>query len=255
MNRPPGKGSRPTARPGPWVLLAAWGPCGYAPFAPGTFGTLGAIPLYAALSRLPSFAYVAFTIAFSGLTALGAEVVWTRILSLHFGGTVYTFALILAVFLIGLGIGSTAGAGMARSVEHPRRALGWCQLFICAAMAWAAYQLTESLPYWPINPSISTDPWFTFQLDLVRSLWVVLPAAILWGASFPLALASVALPGQDPARLLVRQARVTLPGTTSMWLKTMVKVPLPWVSDFSLGSYSSASASGTMASMMAVSST
>ena len=52
--------------------------------------------------------------------------------------------------------------------------------------------LTQSLPYWPVNPSISTDPWFNFQLDLVRCLWVVLPAPILWGASFPLALASVA---------------------------------------------------------------
>ena len=99
------------------------------------------------------------TIALSGLTALGAEVVWTRILSLHFGGTVYTFALILAVFLIGLGIGSTVGAGMARTAGHPRRALGWCQLLVCAAMAWAAYQLTESLPYWPINPSLVTTPW------------------------------------------------------------------------------------------------
>jgi spermidine synthase len=33
-------------------------------------------------------------------------------------------------------------------------------------------------------------------------LWVVLPAAILWGASFPLALAAVASRGQDPARLV-----------------------------------------------------
>jgi spermidine synthase len=62
--------------------------------------------------------------------------------------------------------------------------------------------LTQSLPYWPINPSISTDPWFNLQLDLARCLWAVLPAAILWGASFPLALASVASPGQDPARLV-----------------------------------------------------
>jgi spermidine synthase len=69
-------------------------------------------------------------------------------------------------------------------------------------MAWAAYMLTQSLPYWPINPSISTDPWFNFQLDLVRCLWVVLPAAILWGASFPLALAGVATRGQDPGRLV-----------------------------------------------------
>ena len=65
-------------------------------------------------------------------------------------------------------------------------------MLLCAAMAWTAYMLTQSLPYWPINPSISTDPWFNFQLDLVRCLWAVLPGAILWGASFPLALASVA---------------------------------------------------------------
>jgi phosphatidylglycerophosphatase A len=44
------------------VLLAAWGPCGYAPVAPGTFGTLGAIPLYWALSQLGWPAYLAVTV-------------------------------------------------------------------------------------------------------------------------------------------------------------------------------------------------
>jgi spermidine synthase len=141
------------------------------------------------------------SIALSGMTALGAEVVWTRILSLHFGGTVYTFALILAVFLVGLGIGSTVGASVARTSAHPRRVLGWCQLGVCGAMAWAAYQLTESLPYWPINPSLVTTPWYTYQLDLVRCFYVVLPGAMLWGASFPLALASVAITEQDAGRL------------------------------------------------------
>jgi len=141
------------------------------------------------------------SIALSGLTALGAEVIWTRLLSLHFGGTVYAFALILAVFLVGLGIGSTVGASVARTTAHPRRALGWCQLGVCGAMAWAAFQLTESLPYWPINPSLVTTPWYTYQLDLVRCLWVVLPGAMLWGASFPLALASVATTEPDAARL------------------------------------------------------
>jgi len=143
--------------------------------------------------------YVA--IALSGLTALGSEVIWTRILSLHFGATVYTFSLILAVFLVGLGIGSTAGAVVARAPGASRQALGWCQLLLCGAMAWAAYMNTESLPYWPINPSIASSPWYTLQLDLVRCFWVVLPGAILWGASFPLALAAVATTDQDSARL------------------------------------------------------
>ena len=141
-------------------------------------------------------------IALSGLTALSAEVIWTRILALVFGATTYTFSLILAVFLAGLGIGSSIGSALARGLKRPRAALAWCQLGLCVSLAWAAYVLTQSLPYWPINPSITTDPWFQFQLDLVRCLYAVLPGAILWGASFPLALASVASRDEDPARMV-----------------------------------------------------
>jgi spermidine synthase len=142
------------------------------------------------------------SIALSGLTALASEVLWTRTLSLLYGATVYTFSLILAVFLVGLGIGSTLGSALSHQMKRPRVALAWCQLLLCAAMGWAAYMLTESIPWWPVDPSIASTPMFTFQLDLVRTLWVVLPAAILWGASFPLALASIASRGQDPARLV-----------------------------------------------------
>jgi phosphatidylglycerophosphatase A len=67
------KRPRPVGPPGPWVLLAAWGPCGYAPVAPGTFGTLGAIPLYLALSRLSPGVYVAVTLGFAALAAFAAE--------------------------------------------------------------------------------------------------------------------------------------------------------------------------------------
>jgi spermidine synthase len=152
--------------------------------------------------RAPDAWSIYLAVALSGMTALAAEVVWTRLLSLLFGATVYTFSLILAVFLIGLGIGSSVGSAAARSLAWPRVVFGACQILLCGAIAWTAYMLTDSLPYWPVNPSISTDPWFTFQLDFVRCLWAVLPGAVLWGASFPLALASVALPGQDPARLV-----------------------------------------------------
>jgi spermidine synthase len=170
--------------------------------------------------------YVA--IALSGMTALSAEVVWTRLLSLHFGATVYTFSLILAVFLLGLGIGSAVGAGIARSAAAPRRALGWCQLLLCGAVAWSAYQLTESLPYWPINPYIASTPWFTLQLDLVRCMWVVLPGAMLWGASFPLALAAVATTDQDAARLAGGVYAANTVGAIAGSLVTSF-VLIPWI--------------------------
>lgn len=141
-------------------------------------------------------------IALSGCAALGAEVVWTRLLSLLLGGTVYTFSIILAVFLVGLGIGSSAGAFISRTKANPRLALGYCQLLLTAAIAWTAWLLARSLPYWPIDPYLARSPWDSLQLDLVRCAWAILPAAILWGASFPLALASVAASGQDTGRLV-----------------------------------------------------
>jgi spermidine synthase len=145
---------------------------------------------------------VYFAIALSGMSALGAEVVWTRVLSLLLGATVYTFSIILAVFLVGLGIGSSIGALASRTSQRPGVALACCQMLLCAAIAWAAYALAKSLPFWPIDPSLSTSPWVTFQLDVMRCAWAVLPAAILWGASFPMALAAAASQGQDPGRLV-----------------------------------------------------
>ena len=118
------------------------------------------------------------------------------------GATVYAFSIILAVFLAGLGLGSAGGSLLARSCARPRITLGWCQMLLAAAMAWAALILTKSIPYWPVVPYLTTSPWYTFQLDLVRCLWALLPATILWGASFPLALASVAAQGHDPGRLV-----------------------------------------------------
>src|SRR3954462_248277 len=111
----------------------------------------------APLERASGAWAVYVSIGLSGMTALGAEVIWTRLLSLLFGATVYTFSLILAVFLLGRGIGSSIGSAIAGRIRRPRLALGWCQMLLCAAMAWTAYMLTQSLPYWPINPSISTD--------------------------------------------------------------------------------------------------
>ena len=146
---------------------------------------------------------VLLAIALSGFTALAAEALWTRTLGLLFGASVYTLSIILAVFLTGLGIGSAVGSFLCRTLAGPRRALGISQLLLAAAIAWTAYTLTASLPYWPINPSISSNIWFNFELDLARALWAVLPPTLLWGASFPFALAATSASdkGEQMARV------------------------------------------------------
>jgi spermidine synthase len=139
--------------------------------------------------------YVA--IGLSGASALGAEVIWTRLFGLLLSHTTYTFSIILAVFLIGIGLGSGAGSFVARRTTNPRRALGFAQLGLIVAIAWTSWNITSSLPYWPVNPRLASSPWFEFQIDFVRCLWAILPAACLWGASFPLALAALASRGTD----------------------------------------------------------
>jgi spermidine synthase len=133
---------------------------------------------------------VYLAIALSGFCALAAEAIWTRILGLLLGASVYTLSIIVAVFLVGLGLGSAIGSMLCRSLARPKIALGYCQLLLAGAIAWTAYSLSASLPYWPIDPSLSPSIWFNFQIDLDRAIWALLPPTLLWGASFPLALAA-----------------------------------------------------------------
>lgn len=151
--------------------------------------------------RVKRVGWIYVAIGISGLGALGAEVVWTRLLSLLLGGTVYTFSIILAVFLIGLWLGSSVGASVARRIAHPVVGLAVCQVLLVISIAWTAYALAYSLPYWPVDPWLSLSPSFNFQLDLVRCMFALLAPTLVWGASFPLALAAAAAPGEDPARL------------------------------------------------------
>lgn len=47
------------------IVAATWFGTGFSPFASGTVGTLGAIPLYLALARLPLPLYLLSTVAFT----------------------------------------------------------------------------------------------------------------------------------------------------------------------------------------------
>lgn len=132
--------------------------------------------------------------ALSGFTALGAEVVWTRQLSLLFGASVYTFSLILAVFLTGLGIGGLVGSRLARSVRDSRAALGIVQGLLAIAIGAGAWAIVNVLPHWqPTStylPNIRSAPFVAFAFDGLRCAFALLPATIVWGASFPLTLAA-----------------------------------------------------------------
>jgi len=168
---------------------------------------------------------VYLAIGLSGATALGAEVVWTRLLSMLLLGTVYVFSIILAVFLVGLAIGSGAGSWLIERVR-PRLALGWCQIFLLFGFAWTAYMIVDVLPFWNDNALTTPDPWHMYFLDLKRCILAILPPTLFWGASFPLACAAVARTREDSGRTAgAIYAANTLGGIVGALAVSLVLIP------------------------------
>ena len=148
----------------------------------------------------------ALAIALSGLTALGCEIVWTRQLSLLLGATTYTFSLILAVFLTGLGIGTSLGTRWSRTCAQPRAAFGRCQLALLPAILWSAFAIAHVVPFgeptWIFQEHVYTNMPLHYAWDFARCLLALLPACVLWGASFPLAIAAASRDGAASDRVV-----------------------------------------------------
>ncbi|MBN1610311.1 MAG: fused MFS/spermidine synthase [Polyangiaceae bacterium] len=138
--------------------------------------------------------------ALSGFTALGAQVIWTRLLTLLFGATVYAFAIILAVFLGGMGIGSALAAYLLRRGHSALRGLAWSQLLLVPSLFVGGVILARLLPF----SSPQSYPWLPVGaregLHLLRAVDVILPSAVLWGMSFPFALAAAGASHSDTGR-------------------------------------------------------
>jgi spermidine synthase len=136
--------------------------------------------------------------ALSGLTSLGAQVVWTRILTLLFGATVYAFAIILAVLLAGLGLGSHLASYLLRRGLNPLRGLAWSQLLLIPTLLLAGHLISQVLPF--ASPSSGIPVRALHALHVLRAIDIILPSAILWGMSFPLALAAAGAGHGDTGR-------------------------------------------------------
>ena len=162
----------------------------------GTSGTSGTARTPCAPAPYAPFAPYALygAAALSGFTALGAEVVWTRQLSLLFGASVYTFSLILAVFLGGLAIGGSIGARAGAAIAGARggarpRAAGaggrhWRRRVVDRqrAAAVAADAIVSIRHPCLAGADVPSTPCAAPSR--------MLPATILWGASFPLTIAA-----------------------------------------------------------------
>lgn len=173
----------------------------------------------------PTAVYVA--IGLSGMTALGAEVIWTRLLALLFGPTVYTFSIILAVFLTGIGLGSAYGAKLARHLRRPGVALAIMQLLLVVAIPLGTWMIIYVVPHVFSARAPGQSIWMRMALDLFRGMIALLPATCLWGASFPLAVAAAARGERDTGHLVGRvYASNTIGAIGGSLMGSLIGIPL-----------------------------
>jgi spermidine synthase len=144
----------------------------------------------------------------SGAMGLGLEVVWTRVLIQGLGSTAYVFSAVLAIFLVGIALGShlvrkhvDRGSKLALKLGLCAAAIGLFTLLGIPMLTWVMPRLVSQL-FMLIG--LDMGRWY-FLAWMIWSAGALLPATIALGATFPLAVRLIsrnaALVGQGIGKL------------------------------------------------------
>ena len=142
-----------------------------------------------------------FTAIFiSGASALIYQLIWVRLLGLVFGVSSFAVATVVAVFLLGLGLGSYFFGRWSERARDPLRIYLYVELGI-AVTSLIAYLVIETLPVYRYLYEYAYNNLGFYGLSVARlllSMLVLLPPVFLIGGTMPL-LAKYFL--RDPANL------------------------------------------------------
>lgn len=119
-----------------------------------------------------------------GFTALAYEVLWTRLLVFSIASTVYSFSMMLAVFLLGIGIGSWVVVPLMARVASLRTLLISLQAGIGVYVLFTLFSM-ESLLSAPWNSYNLMNAGKTFLHYFKDSAALMLLPALLFGMNFP----------------------------------------------------------------------
>src|SRR5205807_1805050 len=123
----------------------------------------------------------------AGAILLGLEVIWFRFMRLYVASTSTAFCVMLAVVLVGIGLGSIASSVIPRRLAPPRKLLP-IPLFLAAIGTLLSY-LFFPVPVLQGNTNaFYIESWQ--QIERL-SLALMFPVAFLSGSVFPLILAGV----------------------------------------------------------------
>jgi predicted membrane-bound spermidine synthase len=149
--------------------------------------------------------YLAFVV--SGVAGLVYEVLWTRYLGLYVGHSAYAQVLVLAVYLGGMALGSLILADLSARLTNP---LVWyagaeALLALFGLLFHAVFVTVSDFSYDSLFPALGSAQWVGAARWGIAGL-LVLPQAMVLGATFPLMAATIvrtdaAHPGRGVARV------------------------------------------------------
>ncbi len=135
------------------------------------------------LSAAGKIIWLPLVIAFvSGLTSLGYQVAWTRLLTSGTGGLTYVFTVILALFLIGIALGATTFNAFRPRIKDPVRVLAFSQIAV-AILSVAGLILIISQP----RSLDASNPMGSMGVLMGAAILTVLPVTVVMGFAFPTA--------------------------------------------------------------------
>ncbi len=152
----------------------------------------------------PPYAAFLFAAAGTGMVTLVYEVVWVRLTGLLLGASVYAFALMLTVVIVGIASGSAIATWLVGRGKDPRRVFAATQI-AAALLAFGLYLRLPSLPLELLDMRLGIPATYANYTRWLLSGggWVAahfLPAAMALGAAFPALLDGARLSGGGVAR-------------------------------------------------------
>ena len=124
----------------------------------------------------------------SGVVSFTLEVLWTRLLSHLFGGTIYAFSIMLACFLTGIALGGLVAGRMAQDRGRAQVLFVAAQV-LTAVFSWLSY--TVICTWLPEGSTLAGNALYAFL--------VIAPATLFIGATYPLAVRIGAMQAQQAA--------------------------------------------------------
>ncbi len=127
----------------------------------------------------------------SGMAALILEMAWFRLLAQILGPSVHAFAVMLAVYLLGIGLGSVLAAAVVRRIPDAKTALGIGMVYVAlAALATRLYLNTLPLLYGRLFLRLSAETFSIGHLLTQGAVATLLIAPVTLGLGFLFPLAT-----------------------------------------------------------------